>query len=187
MKKNFALLCIDLQKEYFEKDRPFCVDMGSKVLKNVVLLLKAARKNRIPVIHIKHISNDLSDTTFNAGSSFIEFMPEVAPQKNEHVLTKSLPGAFSKTNLDSILKSLKVSNVIICGLTSFLCCDTTSREAYARGYNVRFIKDATAALDIFNIPAKEVHKIVCAIQKWYFAKVINTKQVLKILYIHPSD
>lgn len=70
---------------------------------------------------------------------------------------------------------------------SFLCCDTTSREAHARGYNVYFIKDATAALDVFNIPAKEVHKVVCAIQKWYIAQVINTKQILEIIYSQLSD
>lgn len=73
------------------------------------------------------------------------------------------------------------ANVIICGLTSFLCCDTTSREAYTKGYNVYFVKDATAALDIFGIPAKEIHKIVCAVQKWYFAKVVDTKQILKMI------
>lgn len=180
MKQNFALLCIDLQKEYFKKERPLFVPKGSKVLKNVVLLLEKAREKAIPVIHVRHISKNPSDVTFNAGSPFIEFMLEVTPQ-NEYIVTKSLPGAFSKTNLDTILKSLKVSNIIICGLTSFLCCDTTSREAHARGYNVYFIKDATAALDIFGIPGKDVHKIVCAIQKWYFAKVVNTKQILKMI------
>lgn len=181
MKQNFALLCIDLQKEYFKKERPLFIHDGARVLRNVVLILVAARKKRVPIIHIRHISSNPADTTFKAGSPFIEFMPEVAPQKNEYVITKHLPGAFSKTNLDTTLKSLKVSSVIICGLTSFLCCDTTSREAHARMYNVYFIKDATAALDISGIPAKEIHKVVCAIQKWYFAKVLNTKQILKII------
>lgn len=181
MKQDFVLLCIDLQREYFEKGRPLFISEGSRVLKNAALLIKTAREKDIPIIHIKHVSGNPSDSTFNADSSFVEFMSEADPQKHEYVVTKSLPGAFSKTNLDTILKSLKVSNVIICGLTSFLCCDTTSREAHAKGYNVYFIKDATAALDIFGIPAKKVHKIVCAIQKWYFAKVINTKQILKMI------
>lgn len=180
MKQNFALLCIDLQKEYFNKKGSLFVSEGAKVLKNVVLLLKAARQNRIPVIHIKHVSRNPSDITFNAHSTYIEFMPEVAPQKNEYVFTKSLPGAFSNINLDKYLKKLGITDIIICGLTSFLCCDTTSREAHARGYNVYFAKDATAALEIFGIPAKQVHRVVCSIQEWYFAKVYNTKQILKM-------
>lgn len=187
MKQKIALLCIDLQKEYFDKERPLFVANGPKILKNVVLLLKTAREENIPIIHIQHISSNPSDATFNAASLFIEFTPKVIPQNNEHVVIKSLPGAFSRTNLDAILKSLKITDVIICGLTSFLCCDTTSREAHANGYSVYFIKDATAAINIFNIPAKEIHKIVCTIQEWYFAKVLNTKQILKIIYTHPSD
>lgn len=180
MKKNFALLCIDLQREYFEKEKPLFIPGGAKVLKNVIMILTLARKKGIPIIHIKHISNNPADTTFNASSPLIEFMPQVAPQ-NEYIITKSLPGAFSKTGLNSILKSLEVSDVVICGLTSFLCCDTTSREAYSKGYSVYFIKDATAALDLFDISAKEIHRVICAIQKWYFAKVVSTKQILKMI------
>lgn len=182
MKQNFALLCIDLQKEYFDKKRPLFISGGSKVLQNVTLLLKAAREKKITVVHVKHISSNPMDTTFKSDTSFIEFMSETAPQ-HETVIIKHLPGAFSRTNLDEYLKASGVTNIIVCGLTSFLCCDTTSREAHSRGYNVYFINDATAALDIFGIPTKQIHRIVCAVQKWYFAKVMNTKQIIKMIYL----
>ncbi len=187
MKQKFAFLCIDLQKEYFDKNRPLFVAEGPEILKNVISLLRAAREKKITVIHIKHICRNLSDTTFRAETPFIEFVPEATPRKDEYIITKNLPGAFSGTNLDTVLKSLKISDIIICGLTSFLCCDTTSREAHAKGYNVYFISDATAALDIEGTPAKEIHKIVCAIQKWYFAKIFSTQEMLNIIQTQPSD
>lgn len=70
MKQNFALLCIDLQREYFEKERPLFVAKGAEILKNVTLLLKAAREKKIAIVHIKHISNNLSDSTFRLNTPY---------------------------------------------------------------------------------------------------------------------
>ncbi len=179
--KNFALICIDLQKEYFEDGRPLKVPTGESVLQNVKKLLYAARESNIPIIHVRHISKDPYDSTFRAGSPYVEFVEEVKPKEDERVITKSRPGAFHLTELDDVLHQNGVDTVIICGLLSFMCCDTTAREAYARGYNVLFVKDATAAIDIDDIPAETIHKVTCAIQGWLFSKVVTTNEVIELI------
>lgn len=177
---DIALICIDLQKEYFTKGRPLRISSRKRVLKKVKMMLQYARARKIPVIHIKHVSKKPLDETFRKDSRFTEFMDEVKPLNEENIVVKSSPGAFYRTNLDQILNKLGIKKVVICGLTSFLCCDTTSREAQARGYKVFFVKDATAALEINGVSGKKIHEVVCAIQQWYFAEVILTKDFLKI-------
>ncbi|NOZ77322.1 MAG: cysteine hydrolase [Euryarchaeota archaeon] len=172
--KNLALICIDLQREYFEDRRPLKVPNGPVVLKNVKRLINAARQRGLPVIHIRHISEDPFDTTFNAASPMVEFVEDVQPAEGELVITKTRPGAFYLTELDDILRQMGIDTVAICGLLSFMCCDTTAREAHARGYKVLFVKDATGAIDINNIPAETVHNVVCAVQAWMFSDVITT-------------
>ncbi len=67
------------------------------------------------------------------------------PIHNELVIRKTQYSAFFETNLDQILKKLKVTNILITGLLTHLCCETTARDAFMRNYDVFFVTDATAS------------------------------------------
>lgn len=182
MKNNnprYCLLVIDMQKEYFEKSRPLYIPEGKSVLQNVIRLINFSRGKNIPIIHVRHISKNPMDETFGANSPFVDFADDIKPKDGERIVTKHTPGSFYKTRLNQILKKMKIDTVIICGLTSFLCCDTTARETHALGYKVMFVKDATAALDINNISHTIVHEVVCAIQAWFFAYVVTTEELIR--------
>lgn len=176
-----ALICIDLQEEYFTKSSPLFIPDGESVKQNVQRLLRAARKQGQRIIHVRHISKDPQSKTFRAGTPAVEFAPGVEPELEEPVVTKLRPGAFYLTELNDLLKRAGVETVIICGLMSYMCCDTTAREAYARGYKVLFIKDASAAMALGDIPAETVHRVVCAIQDGSFSEVVSTEEVLRLL------
>ena len=182
-KKNrkLAIICIDMQKEYFEKERPLRVPDGSQVLANVSRLINTGRDKGVLVIHVRHISKNPFDSTFRAGTPSIEFIEGAFPREGEHVVTKSRPGAFYGTGLHEILCKNGINTVAICGLLSFMCCDTTAREAHARGYNVLFVKDATAAININNIPAETIHNVTCAVQGWLFSRVLTTDELIDFL------
>ena len=173
-----AILSIDLQKQYFEPGSPLEIPDGKAVLAQVTRLLAKAREKGQLIIHIRHISKNPEDSKFRAGSPQVEFMEEVKPLKGEPVITKTRPGAFYLTELDDILKRKSIDEVVICGLMSFMCCDTTAREAHARGYQVYFLKDATAALKIGDIPAETVHQVTCAIQGFLFSKVLTAGELV---------
>jgi len=176
-----ALLCIDLQREYFEAGRPLRVPDGASALANSLKLLEAARKIEIPVVHIRHVSLKPGAVTFAPGSRYLEFADEVSSREGEPIITKTKPGAFYDTDLDVYLRSRNIARLYLCGLLSFMCVDTTAREAHARGYEVVFVSDATAALPIGDLSADVVHQVVCAIQGWMLSTVLRTDDAITLL------
>ncbi len=176
-----ALICIDFQKEYYTEGGPLFVPDGEAVRKNAQRILQAAREQGRLVVHVRHISQDPLSRTFRAGSPAVDFVPGLEPIEGEPVVTKLRPGAFYLTELGDLLMRAGIETVIICGLMSFMCCDTTAREARARGYKVLFAKDATAAVDLGDIPAATVQQVVCAIQEGFFSEVADTDRVIGLL------
>ncbi len=176
-----ALLTIDMQKEYFEDGRPLKVPDGQAVLTNVVRLQEGARKAGIPLIHIQHLSLDPEGGVFVEGSPFSDLVQESAPATGETVVVKRYPSAFADTQLEGHLKELGVDTVVITGLMSFMCCDTTARDAHSRGYKVFFVQDATAAIDLGEIPAQQAHEVTLAVQGFVFSEVVSTEEVLEKL------
>ncbi len=80
-----------------------------------------------------------------------------------------------------MLRSAGVDTVVIAGLLAFLCCDTTAREAEARGFHVYLVGDAMDSLDLGGLSHLEVTEAVLAIQDFAFARVLNTEDVLRPL------
>jgi nicotinamidase-related amidase len=178
---KLALLVIDMQKEYFTQGGFLTIPDGPKVADNLVKLMDIARQRKVDVIHIRHISKGPQDATFRAGSSTVEFIDGFVPLPGEPVVTKTRPGSFYLTDLGDILARRGIDGVIIGGLMSFMCCDTTSREAHARGYSVYFLGDGTAALDIGILSAATIHAVVCAVQGLVFSRVVTTQEMIDIL------
>ncbi|MBN1574038.1 MAG: cysteine hydrolase [Deltaproteobacteria bacterium] len=177
-KSKVALLVIDMQKEYFEEGAPLKVPKGGEVLENIKRLVDAARVKKIPLMHIRHIGKDPDAFVFGAGSPLVKFADELKPKAGEPAITKTRPGSFYMTELDDILLREGVETVVITGLMSFMCCDTTAREAHARGYSVLFVRDATAAIDIGGLSADTIHEVVLAVQGFNFSRVVTTDEAI---------
>lgn len=181
-----ALLVIDMQKEYFTEGGFLKIPEGPKVAENLLELMDVARQRSIDVIHVRHISKNPQDATFRAGSSAVEFIDGFIPRPDEPVVTKTRPGSFYLTDLGDILTRRGIGCVIVGGLMSFMCCDTTAREAHARGYSVYFLRDGTAAIDIGDVGAASIHTAVCAVQGLVFSRVVATKEMIDILKREPA-
>jgi nicotinamidase-related amidase len=70
---------------------------------------------------------------------------------------------------------------MICGFTSFLCCDTTAREAFQLGYRVYYIEDAISEFEAGGMPASELHRAVNIIQGVVFSTVVNTRDAVSLI------
>jgi nicotinamidase-related amidase len=173
-----ALLVIDMQKEYFREGGFLTVPDGPKVAQNLLELMDVARSRSVDIIHVRHISKNPQDATFRAGSDAVEFVDGFVPRPGEPVVTKTRPGSFYHTELGDILLRRGIDGVIIGGLMSFMCCDTTAREAHARGYSVHFLRDGTAAIDIGEVAAPTIHAVVCAVQGLVFSRVVTTREMI---------
>ena len=176
-----ALLFIDVQREYFTHASPLWIPDGPRVLEQLEGLLGEARELGVGVVHVRH-EEDASAEVFAAGTPAVETMDEVAPLPGEPVVVKHLPGAFDGTSLDGVLAELGARTVVVAGFMTHMCCDTTAREAQARGFEVVFLTDGTATRDLAGlggktIPHEVVHETTLAAQADGFSRLADVASV----------
>jgi len=113
--------------------------------------------------------------TFPKGTYEHSVLCELKPQDQELVINKTANGAFNSSDIDRILRNLGVETLVVTGVGTDVCVDTTARDAVDRGYNCIVVDDACATLD------QESHDAsLLAFAKW-FGKVESTMSVLDLL------
>ena len=151
-----ALLVIDMQRYFLEEGaRGYCCG-GVAVLSNVTRLIEHFRSKKRPVIYTRHAhKKDGSDLGILGkwweempvdGTKEAEIDPRVSPLPGETVITKNRYSAFYNTGLFDILKRANVSEIVITGVMTNICCESTARDAFFRDLMVRFVADATGSV-----------------------------------------
>jgi nicotinamidase-related amidase len=153
------------------------------VVPNVKRLLEACRSMGIQVIYprIASLVADCREVSLEhkrlnlmapAGSKESEILEEIAPQKNEIVLSKGASGVFNSTAIDQILRNLGVDTLIVTGVVTNYCVETAVRDAGDRGYNVILVSDGCAAMSV------EHQRLALEILDGIYCAVRSTNQVL---------
>lgn len=176
-----ALLLIDLQNDYFPGGA-MEVEGAVEAATACAALLARHRELNLPIVHVRHLS-------MRPGAGYL--LPEtpgslintlVEPREDEAVITKNYPNSFRATNLDDHLKTLGVDSLVIGGMMTHMCIDTTVRAAFDLGYRVTVAADgcATRALTHgeLTIPAAHVQGAYLAALGAVFAKVASTENLL---------
>jgi nicotinamidase-related amidase len=166
-----ALLIIDMQRDFLESGG-FGEALGNDVSKlqaivpNLKQLLDTFRNLNLPIFHtVEGHKPDLSDcpiSKLKRGRSTLKIgdtgpmgrilvlgelgntiIPELAPLPGETIIEKPGKGAFYHTNFQSFLEAKDITHLIITGVTTEVCVQTTMREANDRGYECLLVEDAT--------------------------------------------
>ena len=178
-----ALLVIDVQREYFEGALPITHPVGH--LDRVLQVMDEAARAKVPTAIIRHHQADPESPIFRLNSAMWQLHPEVEQRPREVLIDKQLPGAFTNTNLEEWLKSVAAETVSIAGYMTHMCCDTTARQAFHRGYQVEFLRDATGTLDVENeagaANAEQLQTSTLVAQQMFISEVIETDQWLSRL------
>jgi len=178
---NKALLIIDIQNDYFPGGKMPLVD-ADKATENAKQILAHFRDHQLPIIHIQHISTRPSATFFLPGSVGIEIHDAVKPISGEIVIVKHYPNSFRETELLSHLQSENITDLVICGMMTQHCVDSTTRAAKDYGFNCIVIGDACATRDLVlngqAILSAQVQLSFLAALNFFFASVHNTQQWL---------
>ncbi|CDG65964.1 MAG: hypothetical protein PWQ15_1085 [Methanobacterium sp.] len=178
-----ALLVIDVQEEYFSGNLP--VSYPPESLENILKVMDTAHKQDIPTIVVQHTATAENAETFVKGTTSWKLISEVSNRPYDHILEKTLPGSFTGTDLESWLRERDIDTVTISGYMSQMCCDTTARQAFHRGFKVEFLSDATGTLDVSNyagtVTGDELHRAVLVTQAMRFSEVLNTVDWLEKL------
>lgn len=147
-----ALLIIDMQVCNFESSA--AVYKGRNLLKNISSIIARARNTEIPIIYIQHCGPE--GAIDEPGTPGWEIHPVITPQQKDLVIQKYHPDAFQDTNLHHELESAHIQRVIIAGVQTEYCIDTTCRRAYSLGYKVVLVKDGHSTWDTTHLTAPQV-------------------------------
>ena len=187
-KSNQALLVIDVQNEYFSGKMHVTYPAGS--FANLLRAMDESNNRGIPVIVIQHTAVQPNAATFVKDSEGWKLQPEIAKRKYAAIFEKNLPSSFAGTGLEAWLKEHDIGTLIISGYMTQMCCDTTAREAFHRGYTVKFLSDATGTLDYKNdagsVTAECLHKTILVVQQSRFSTVMTTAAWLESLQTQNS-
>ena len=155
--RRTALVNVDLQNFFVDT-----TEHGVALVRRINELASICREAGILVIHTAHVlrpdgSNigvlgeivpDIKhEGLLNRGSKTAELHSELCVDPRDVVLEKPRFGAFYATDLELILRSNGIDTIIISGIATDVCCDTTAREANARDFRVLFLSDGTATND----------------------------------------
>ncbi len=104
------------------------VYQGQKLLTRIGHLLAKARQTHIPIVYIQH-GSERKGHPLEYGTEGWQMHPFIAPQPGDTIIEKTMPDAFYKTNLQHFLSTHGIKKLIIAGIQTELCVDTTCRQA----------------------------------------------------------
>lgn len=161
-----ALLLVDMQRAWLEPgsesahsdagpDDYFYRETAQRVIPNQQLLLQAARRAGVEVIHtiIRSLTNDGRDRSLDHKLTPIHLpphapealpIPALAPVGDEILLPKTSSGVFNSTNIDYLLRNLGIRYLVVAGIMTDQCVDMAVRDAADLGYLVSCVADACA-------------------------------------------
>ncbi|KMT21981.1 cysteine hydrolase family protein [Clostridium cylindrosporum] len=176
-----ALILVDIQNDYFPGGK-FELANTSNTVKNIRKLLDYFRDNSYPIIHIQHISLSEDATFFIKDSVGVEIYKGVTPIDGEHLVQKNYPNSFFKTNLMEILEKEDIKNVVVCGMMSHMCIDSTVRGGFELGLKCTLVEDCCTTRDLVigekKVNWENVHNSFMASLST-FAKVITVDDFIK--------
>jgi nicotinamidase-related amidase len=148
---NTAVLVIDVQQGLCEGDGAAFDCEGT--IARINLVTRKARQAGAPVVLIQHESQS---GYLEHGSAAWQLANGLEVQPSDIRVRKTTPDSFLRTELESILRSLGVGRVALCGMHSEFCVDTTARRALALGFPVLLVSDAHTSAGNDAISARQV-------------------------------
>lgn len=164
--KKTALLVIDMQNDFLSDEGWYArkgIDIShmQKIIPHLKKLIAVMRRLNVPIIYTRHMFRDvkdggilvsvrpiLKDGGLRCGTWGVEIIDELKPRPEDWIVQKSRLSAFFSTNLDLILRGLKVDTVILTGILTNQCVESTSREASFRDYKVIVISDCVGTIHL---------------------------------------
>lgn len=175
-----ALLLIDIQNDYFPNGKMELV--GSEAAGRLAgELLAACRNKKYPVFHVQHIFTQPDAGFFLPDTPGVEIHTSVKPLATETVIQKNYPNCFRKSALLDNLRAASVTELIVAGMMTHICVDTTVRAACDLGFSCTLAHDACATCDLrFNgrtVSAQDVQTAFMAALNGFFADVLDTATI----------
>ncbi|HET7542358.1 MAG TPA: isochorismatase family protein [Polyangiaceae bacterium] len=178
-----ALVLVDFQDEFVHGRLP--VADPARAIAHAADLVRWARANGLLVVHVRNVSSRPESPIFAPSSPTIEIVPELRPAADgrEQIVTKSSGGAFTKTGLDTLLRSAGIDTLVVAGIMTQLAVDSSARDATVLGYHVVVASDACTTRPLRDIDggivdAVTVQRVALAALADRFADVMPTSKII---------
>ncbi|MBW2063453.1 MAG: cysteine hydrolase [Deltaproteobacteria bacterium] len=165
--RNTALIVVDVQNDFchsqgvFSKYKKVDLEHVEQAVKNLAVFIDRCRQFNVPVIFIKtthsqwtnspswlsRLEGKPKETGICAPDSWGSDFYLVSPREGDCVVTKHRYSAFVGTDLDLILRSRGIENIIVTGVATNVCVETTARDGFNHDYNVVLLDDCCGAFD----------------------------------------
>jgi nicotinamidase-related amidase len=175
-----ALLVIDVQDSFkvaARWDRRSNPDFD----RNVTALIDAWRASELPVIFILHTDDDPG---FERNSPHFKLMDFIQRRESEPLLIKNTRNSFTSTDLQQRLDALGVRRIVVTGIQTEQCCETTTRIGADLGYDVDFVTEATRTFPLVNWETGEEYdtETVTRHTEWVlrgrFARIVKVRDLV---------
>lgn len=155
-----ALLVLDMQDYFLRPGSHAFIPSAAAILPNIQALINAFNAHQQPVVFTRHVNSDedaagmgrwwrdliRSDSPDSKLASLLDPSTRSGqrPGSDPIIIRKSQYDAFYASPLEQTLRDLEVEQVVVTGVMTHLCCETTARAAFVRGFDVFFVADGTA-------------------------------------------
>lgn len=166
------LLIVDVQNAIADR-KPYLFD---EVLSNIKILLDKFRELKLPFIFIQHddgMGSELEKNTYGW-----EIVKEISPAEGEKIIPKQYNSAFKDTTLEKELIDMDISELIVVGLQTEFCIDTTIRVAFEKGYKVVIPEKTNTTINGTILSAKDIFEHHHTIFNNRFGKILKTEEVI---------
>ncbi len=169
--ENKCLIVVDVQNDIVHNSE-YTLYRGQIALKNISRVLEQARAINMPIVFIQHTE---ADGGFKRGCESWKIAPEVAPRTTEPVFEKTTCDSFLNTGLQGHLELLGAKELIIAGMQTEYCIDTTVRSAFGKGYHCTVISDGHSTFDSELITAELMVRHMHNMWSGRFADLMDTE------------
>lgn len=187
-----CLLVVDVQNDFVSPlgstaQRGEDVSAAQAMVPRLIRLIEEARRIALPIIYVKTTHGEWTDspswiyrksqekalTTCREGSWGAEFYDGISPRLDERVVVKHRYSAFINTDLNTVFKAKGIESVLVTGVATNVCVETTARDAYMFDYYVTLVKDGVAAYDA------RLHESTSENIRRHFGLVASSEEIVR--------
>jgi nicotinamidase-related amidase len=166
-----ALVIIDVQQGMFAL--PYKLHDGEKIVERLSAVLQRARARNMPIFHVRHESTG----GFERDAPGWFHHQAVAPRDGEAIIDKRRSSAFHETDFDARLKAAGIDHLVIGGMQTQMCVESTVRGAVTHGYKVAVIEDGHTTYDTPVLTAPQIIAHHNSIWGGRFAELVPAEKV----------
>jgi len=150
-----ALLVLDMQKYFLQPTSHAYIPSSGAIIPRINDLIRVFREINRPIIFTRHLNDEQNaglmsvwwKDLIRSDNSLSEIDDDLA-HEGMTLINKSQYDAFYETDLEKILHEQGIEQLVVCGVMTHLCCETTIRSAFVRGFQCFFPIDGTAAYNL---------------------------------------